>query len=292
MRAGTEGTVVCEASIGSHGTGGRFEMRRTRRRASRPVGRRGATAETGSRAPGNGALIATPMLAVAALSGAAGPASTPLPPDRRGPLDADHAAAHLADQAGVRVARGALAADDATVRFAEERRFAEGRRFAERSRGVLAALPAPDRAGVPGAAHRVSRGTRRPVRAQYVKPVDHYALSSGFGLRWGRLHAGLDLAVPVGTPVRATAAGEVIQAGWEGGYGRLVQIRHRDGVITAYAHLSTVTVRPGVRVGAGDVIGRVGSTGRSTGPHLHFEVRTPEAVANPLSWLRGHGLAM
>jgi murein DD-endopeptidase MepM/ murein hydrolase activator NlpD len=120
--------------------------------------------------------------------------------------------------------------------------------------------------------------------------LDRYALSSGFGPRWGRLHAGLDFAAPPGTPVRAVAAGEVVDAGRDGGYGRLVRVRHADGTVATYAHLSAVLVSAGGRVRAGNVIGRVGNTGRSTGPHLHFEVRVGDVPTNPLPWLRRHGL--
>lgn len=116
-------------------------------------------------------------------------------------------------------------------------------------------------------------------------------VSSGFGIRThplrgtARLHAGLDLAAASGTPIRAAATGVVIAAGYRGGYGYAVDLRHPDGFITRYAHQSRLLVRAGQRVAAGQVIGVVGSTGASTGPHLHFEVRTASGPIDPRRWL-------
>lgn len=117
--------------------------------------------------------------------------------------------------------------------------------------------------------------------------------SSGFGPRLDPMggsqgfHAGLDIAAPQGTPVVAAAAGEVIHAGPAGTYGNLVTIRHRDGSETRYGHLSAVGVKVGDRIGAGAPIGAVGSTGRSTGPHLHFEVRHHGGAVDPRPYLDG-----
>lgn len=110
-------------------------------------------------------------------------------------------------------------------------------------------------------------------------PAPGAPLSSGFGQRsdpfLGGLafHSGLDLAVPPGTPARATASGTVVAAGWSGNYGLMVEVRHDHGYTTRYAHLSSIAVAEGQEVGTGDVVGRTGSTGRSTGPHLHYETR-------------------
>jgi murein DD-endopeptidase MepM/ murein hydrolase activator NlpD len=98
--------------------------------------------------------------------------------------------------------------------------------------------------------------------------------TSGYGWRWGRMHRGIDIAAPVGTPVVASAAGVVISAGWNsGGFGNLVEIRHPDGTVTRYAHNSSVLTRIGAVVEQGELIAHMGSTGRSTGPHTHFEIR-------------------
>ena len=115
--------------------------------------------------------------------------------------------------------------------------------------------------------------------------ADH--VSSGFGyrvdpfLKERAFHAGLDLVAAAGTVVRATAPGIVAEAGWADGYGIMVEIRHADGVSTRYGHLSAVLVARGAQVAAGTPIGRVGSTGRSTGPHLHYETRRDGAAVNP-----------
>jgi len=107
-------------------------------------------------------------------------------------------------------------------------------------------------------------------------------ITSSFGMRWGRMHYGLDIAASHGTTVRAAASGEVIYSGWKGGYGNTVMIDHGNGLVTLYAHNSTLLVRVGQRVSAGQAIARVGSTGRSTGPHLHFEVRIDGKPQDPL----------
>ncbi len=117
-------------------------------------------------------------------------------------------------------------------------------------------------------------------------------VSSGFGWRnvsvnGNRYHAGIDLAAPLGTPVRAARTGIVTRAGWWGTYGNVVTLDHGDGTETRYAHLSAVLVRVGQALRQGDVLGRVGSTGASTGPHLHFEVRFDGRAVDPLPYLQG-----
>ncbi len=156
--------------------------------------------------------------------------------------------------------------------------------------GRLAAmtLAAPRAAAVP---------TRRPVRATrdrlpagaWVRPTNG-PVTSLFGMRWGRMHEGIDFGVNTGTPVYAVADGTVIQAGPYSSYGNLILVRHAGNVVTAYAHLSKVLVRGG-RVSRGQQIGKSGNTGHSTGPHLHFEVRGNGSVpVNPLTQLRKHGV--
>jgi murein DD-endopeptidase MepM/ murein hydrolase activator NlpD len=123
-----------------------------------------------------------------------------------------------------------------------------------------------------------------PSAAGLIWPVQG-VLTSGFGWRWGRLHAGIDLAVPVGTPVVAAASGTVIVAGWLGGYGNLVVIDHGNGIATAYGHNTSVTVGVGQSVAQGQLISYSGSTGHSTGPHVHFEVRINGTPVDPLGYL-------
>ena len=117
-------------------------------------------------------------------------------------------------------------------------------------------------------------------------------LTSPYGRRWGRLHAGIDLASGVGSPVRAVTNATVLSAGWEGGYGRSVRLVHPDGTVTVYAHMSAITVSKGERVAAGERVGREGNSGRSTGPHLHFEVRINGTPVNPVTWLRKRGVGL
>ncbi|MGA1600954.1 MAG: LysM peptidoglycan-binding domain-containing protein [Prochlorothrix sp.] len=112
-------------------------------------------------------------------------------------------------------------------------------------------------------------------------------LTSGYGWRWGRMHKGIDIAAPVGTPIVAASNGVVTFAGWNsGGYGNLVEIQHPDGTVTLYAHNSRILVRPGQRVGQGQQIAEMGSTGYSTGPHLHFEIHpSGQGAVNPMAYL-------
>jgi murein DD-endopeptidase MepM/ murein hydrolase activator NlpD len=126
--------------------------------------------------------------------------------------------------------------------------------------------------------------TGAPSAAGFIWPV-HGVLTSGFGYRWGRMHEGIDLAVSSGTPVVAAASGTVIVAGWMGGYGNLVVVDHGGGVSTAYGHNTMVTVGVGQHVAQGQLISYSGSTGHSTGPHVHFEVRINGGAVDPLGYL-------
>jgi murein DD-endopeptidase MepM/ murein hydrolase activator NlpD len=110
-------------------------------------------------------------------------------------------------------------------------------------------------------------------------------ITSGFGPRWGRMHTGIDIADPTGTPIHAAKAGEVIYADWLGGYGNLVVVDHGDSVVTLYGHQSRIGVAEGQVLNQGDVLGFVGSTGHSTGPHLHFEVRVDTHPRDPRPYL-------
>jgi murein DD-endopeptidase MepM/ murein hydrolase activator NlpD len=140
------------------------------------------------------------------------------------------------------------------------------------------------------AAHAAHPGERvgGPVTgAHFASPLEHTSYSSGFGMRMHpikhveTMHAGLDLRAKTGTPVGAAAAGTVVRAEAAGGYGNLVVIRHPDGLETRYAHLSAIEVKKGDEVAVGQQVGQVGSTGQSTGPHLHFEVRKDGKPIDP-----------
>jgi murein DD-endopeptidase MepM/ murein hydrolase activator NlpD len=132
------------------------------------------------------------------------------------------------------------------------------------------------------------------------KPVkSSVSFESPFGVRsdpFGRgraMHAGIDLAGPVGTPIHATADGTVARSGWNsGGYGNLVELDHGRGITTRYGHLSKITAEPGSRVARGQVIGYMGSTGRSTGSHLHYEVRIDGRAVNPIPFMKSTDYVM
>ncbi|WP_172295940.1 M23 family metallopeptidase [Pseudoruegeria sp. HB172150] len=113
-----------------------------------------------------------------------------------------------------------------------------------------------------------------------------FRFTSPFGMRWGRMHEGTDFAAAHGTPIYATADGTVIHAGWLSGYGNLVKIKHEFGIETRYAHMSKVRVKVGDRVSRGDRIGDMGNTGRSTGTHLHYEVRIGGKPVNPMTYIK------
>ena len=125
------------------------------------------------------------------------------------------------------------------------------------------------------------------------RPVEKLSLTSNFGVRsdpfngGARMHKGIDIPGPVGTPVHATADGIVSRSGWASGYGNLVQISHGSGMETRYGHMSKLLVAENSYVKRGQIIGLMGSTGRSTGSHLHYEVRVDGAAINPLPFVAG-----
>ncbi|MEV4705828.1 M23 family metallopeptidase [Actinoplanes sp. NPDC049316] len=127
---------------------------------------------------------------------------------------------------------------------------------------------------------------------QWVNPMPEGTVTSCFGQRWGRLHAGVDIATASGTPIRAAGAGIVVSAGPEQGYGNAVLIDHGNGYLTHYGHMSEITAKLGQRIKPGDEIGKEGSTGHSTGPHLHFEVHqgSYKNPIEPTQWMHEHGV--
>jgi murein DD-endopeptidase MepM/ murein hydrolase activator NlpD len=140
---------------------------------------------------------------------------------------------------------------------------------------------------------QVERLNRTLALVPYRKPViGEVEFTSGFGVRsdpfLGRpaMHTGLDFRAAMGDPVRATANGKVVSAGWSGGYGRMIEIDHGNGLSTRYGHLSEIGVKVGDQIKIGQVIGEVGSTGRSTGPHLHYETRIDGEAVDPQKFLR------
>lgn len=124
------------------------------------------------------------------------------------------------------------------------------------------------------------------------KPVGDFKFTSGYGVRSdpfrrrAAMHAGIDLAGPIGTPIYATADGVVSFAGWWYGYGNLIEVAHGKAIETRYGHLSKIFVKPNTRVKRGELIGLMGSTGRSTGSHLHYEVRIDGRAVNPVPFIQ------
>jgi murein DD-endopeptidase MepM/ murein hydrolase activator NlpD len=156
--------------------------------------------------------------------------------------------------------------------------------------GIAAALLVP--ATVPAVAATNDNRTSSAQAAFSDLPTTNYRLSAKFNQRgryWssGR-HTGLDFAAPAGTRVDAAASGKVVFAGYAGAYGKAVIVKHVDGKRSLYAHLRKISTKKGKKVSAGQKIGNVGSTGNSTGPHLHFEVRSKTGKKlNPREYLRG-----
>lgn len=123
-------------------------------------------------------------------------------------------------------------------------------------------------------------------------PIKNYVLTSGFGYRWGRLHAGEDFGAPTGTNLSSMSTGTVDFAGQESGYGNVLKICYWDGTISYFAHMSSISVSLGEAVGPGQVVGQSGNTGDSTGPHLHLEIHPNGGTAvDPLPWLADHNIA-
>lgn len=166
--------------------------------------------------------------------------------------------------------------------------------------GIVISAP---RATAPRASRsRAVPAKAKPVTAKkalrrsgtWVRPSGA-GIVSAFGMRWGRMHKGVDFGAHYGAPIYAIGDGVVVGTGYQGsesGYGQITIIRHSNGYYSAYAHQSTYLVHVGERVTAGELIGRVGSTGHVTGPHLHFEIRTDKhgGQVNPRTWLRAHGV--
>ena len=133
---------------------------------------------------------------------------------------------------------------------------------------------------------RVGTKSKDVLKEGLYRPLSSGVVSSEFGKRWGRNHEGLDIAVPIGTPVKSAECGTVTYCGDKGTYGKFVQIDHGNGVITAYAHLDEITVSLGQAVKANQQIALSGNTGRSTGPHLHFEVVRDGEPLNPRNYIK------
>ncbi len=123
------------------------------------------------------------------------------------------------------------------------------------------------------------------IDEKFIKPVEG-RISSYYGPRWDDFHYGIDIAVPIGTPIKATKSGKIILSEWVSGYGKTVVIEHRKGLRTLYAHNHELLFYGGQYVKQGEIIALSGNTGRSTGPHLHFEIQIDGQAVNPLDYLK------
>jgi len=141
--------------------------------------------------------------------------------------------------------------------------------------------------GILGKLDRLNLYRIAAQKAPFALPIkDSFRFTSGFGPRWGRMHKGTDFAGAYGTPIYATADGVVTHAGWSSGYGRLIKIQHEFGIETRYAHQARLRVKVGQRVSRGQRIGDMGNSGRSTGTHLHYEVRVGGKAVNPMIYIK------
>lgn len=156
-----------------------------------------------------------------------------------------------------RVARSAERAADILVAENNAERVAAAKLSTTRTARVVSLLMTPG--GAPGS-------------HAWIKPVVGYTLTSGYGMRWGKLHPAQDFALPVGSTVRAMSSGKVVSAGFDGPFGNKVVIEYWDGTVTWFCHLSSYDVKAGDTVNAGQIVAHSGNTGHSTGPHLHLEV--------------------
>ncbi|AKZ56760.1 putative secreted peptidase [Streptomyces ambofaciens ATCC 23877] len=199
-----------------------------------------------------------------------------------------------ADEAEAEAAWRAL--EERNAGLAELRKKIEGKLEAARQRLEGQANASVAAGSCPGAV-RLDQPDVRFGRS-WVAPVETYELSASFGsggARWANRHTGQDFAVPVGTPVRSVGTGRVVAVTCGGAFGMQVVVEHAGGYCTQYAHLAAVAVDQGERVRPGQWLGQSGSTGNSTGPHLHFEVRvTPEAgsALDPVPWLARRGVTL
>ncbi|TQK52709.1 murein DD-endopeptidase MepM/ murein hydrolase activator NlpD [Streptomyces sp. SLBN-118] len=233
-----------------------------------------------------GAVVAAGLGAVMVVGAGAGVASA-----TAGQAAAKTPAAAVAVQADVQ-AKAAAAAKAAKAKAAA----------AAKAAAKAKALKAAHAKALKAAAAKAAKA-KAAKKVGWVKPVAHYSLSASFnqgGAMWSHKHSGQDFAVPVGTLVKATHGGVVVKAGPYGGgdgpaYGNAIVIKHSNGRYSQYAHLSKINVRVGQHVKTGQGIARSGNTGNSSGPHLHFEIRTtPDygSALNPITFLRAKGVSI
>lgn len=168
---------------------------------------------------------------------------------------------------------------------AVEGRVAQTQRIARNKARVAAAAKAKAEAEAAARAKALREGKR------WVKPIANAPFTSGFGMRWGRLHAGNDFGAPIGTPLVSMSLGVVTYAGQMSGYGNIVKIKYWDGTESYYGHMNSISAHVGQEVLPGEQVGTSGNTGRSTGPHLHLEIHpNGGGPIDPAPWMAAHGL--
>lgn len=199
-------------------------------------------------------------------------------------------AAQLAKLRAARLAANATLTERRALALAA----AKAASAAKAQAAAKAAAAAKAKADAKAAAEAKADAIAKAAAPKVVLPTTGFRLTARFGQggsNWARNHTGLDFAAPLGTPIRSVLAGEVIAAEYAGAYGRQAKVRHADGTVTTYSHMSEFTVSPGDSVAAGDQVGSIGVTGNTTGPHLHFEVLLGGSEqVNPEPWLSDHGV--
>ncbi|RBY89676.1 M23 family peptidase [Blastococcus sp. TF02A-30] len=211
-----------------------------------------------------------------------GPVLATEPASGAGTSNASHAVS-VAEQLGLEAAAPVASAEESTQRLEQLVASRTERESAETA--AADAQAEADRLAAEAAAEA--------ARPKAVLPVNGARLTSGFGARWGTLHAGIDLAAPMHTPEYAVMDGVVLEAGPASGFGLAVYIQHDNGDVTVYGHMDEILVQAGQVVRAGDTIALLGNRGQSTGPHLHFEVHVggiDGQKIDPLPWLRDRGI--
>ncbi|MBT2369015.1 M23 family metallopeptidase [Streptomyces sp. ISL-10] len=236
-----------------------------------------------------GAVVAAGMGAVMVVGAGAGVAS---------------ADAGKAGKPAVVDAASAVAAQaDAQAKAATQAKAAKAKAQQAAKQAAAKKAAAQQAAAKKAAATKAAAKKAAKKPAAWVKPVNKYTLTASFaqgGAMWSAKHSGQDFAVPTGTPVKAAGAGTVVKAGPNGGgdgpaYGNAIVVKHANGKFSQYAHLSKINISVGSTVKAGQTIAKSGNTGNSSGPHLHFEIRTTPnygSALNPVSFLRTVGVTI
>ena len=178
-----------------------------------------------------------------------------------------------------------------STQLAEERAAAEAAAIAEAEAAAQAEAEAAAAAEAEAAAAAEAEAAATAEAAAGVARPAEGVFTSGYGPRWGTLHAGIDIAAPIGTPIYAIMSGTVIDSGPASGYGQWIRIQHDDGSMSIYGHMSSLGVSVGQYVTAGQYIAGMGSEGFSTGSHLHFEIHpTGNGAVDPVPWFAQHGI--